>query len=52
MVRDSCRILSDTDLALGFLFPNYVSKAACRERIVYRTMAHERIHERILDYVS
>ena len=35
-------------LCLGFLFPNHVSEAACRARIVCRMMAHERI----LDYVS
>ena len=32
-----------TPNAFGFLFPNHVSKAACREWRVYRMMAHERI---------
>jgi hypothetical protein len=32
----------------GFRFPNHVSNVACRERIIYRMM----VHERILDDVS
>jgi hypothetical protein len=47
-VRGSVRLILWLPPTLGFLFPNHVPKAACREQIVYLMMAHERI----LDYVS
>jgi hypothetical protein len=46
--RDRLYAEAVVERLFGFPFPNHVSKAACRERIVYRMMAHKRI----LDEVS
>jgi hypothetical protein len=41
--RDRLYAEAVVERLFGFPFPSHVSKAACRERIVYRMMAHKRI---------